>query len=183
MLLDVFTTRQSVREYSAKPVEREKIASCIEAARLAPSACNSQPWKIIVIDEPALRNRVAGALHDAVMKGNRFALDVPVLVAVVAERSNFTATVGGLLKRKPFAWIDAAIAAEHFCLQAAAEGLGTCMIGWFSEGKVKKLLGIPRLRRVPLMLTLGYPATAHLRNKVRKPVEEMSGFNRYSGIR
>lgn len=179
MLLDVFTTRRSVREYSPKPVEREKIAACIEAARLAPSACNSQPWKFIVVDEPALRSEVAHALHDAVMKGNRFALAAPVLVAVVADRSNFTATLGGILKRKPFAWIDAAIAAEHFSLQAAAEGLGTCMIGWFGEGKVKKLLAIPRFRRVPLMLTLGYPATPHLRNKVRKPVEEMSGFNRF----
>lgn len=179
MLLDVFTSRQSVREYHPRKVEPEKIATCIEAARLAPSACNSQPWKFIVVDEPALRNQVAAAVHDAVMKGNRFALEAPVLIAVVAERSNFTATIGGVLKCKPFAWIDSAIAAEHFCLQAAGEGLGTCMIGWFNEGKVKRLLGVPRLRRIPLILTLGYPASDLVRTKVRKPVGEMSCFNRY----
>jgi nitroreductase len=178
MLLDIFTQRQSVREYSGRPVEPEKIAVCIEAARLAPSACNSQPWRFVVINEPRLCGEVAEKMYDTVMPGNRFAREAPVLIAVVAEKPNLSAQIGGFLKSKPFACIDIGIAAEHFCLQAAAEGLGTCIIGWFDERAVRRLLGIPHRRRIPLMITLGYPASAHIRTKVRKTVEEMSGFNR-----
>lgn len=179
MLLDVFTNRQSVREYAGRPVEPDKIAVCIEAARLAPSACNSQPWRFVIINEPRLRKEVADHLYDTVMKGNRFALEAPVLVAVVAEKPTLTAQVGGFLKNKPFSCIDIGIAAEHFCLQAAAEGLGTCMIGWFNERGVQRLLGIPRRRRIPLMITLGYPVSGHIRIKVRKSGSEILSFNAY----
>ena len=138
MLLDVFFLRRSDREYLDKPVERDKIEVCLEAARLAPSACNSQPWRFVVIDDPQMRDRVAVALYDAIMKENRFALEAPVEVAVVAEKPKAVARLGGFLKNKPFSCIDIGIAAEHFFLRVAAEGLGTCAIGWFNERKVQK---------------------------------------------
>ena len=179
MLLSVIEKRQSVREYIDKPVEREKIETCLEAARLAPSASNSQPWRFIVIDEPELRRKVADQLHDAVLKGNQFALEAPVLVAVIAEKPAVPVRVGSFLKNKPFNLIDIGIAAEHFCLQAVEEGLGTCMIGWFNEKAVRRILGIPQGRRIPLVITLGYPAKSYVRAKVRKSIDETRTYNRY----
>ena len=163
----------------AGKVEREQIERCLEAARLAPSACNSQPWFFVVVDEPALRTAVAERLHDMVM--NRFALTAPVLVAVVAEKPAVLPRFGGLVKDKPYHLMDIGMAVENFCLQAADEGLGTCIVGWFDEKGVQRLLGIPRAKRVPLVITLGYPASPVVREKVRKNPEQTWVYNGYPG--
>jgi len=179
MILRVIEQRQSVREYSGMPVERSKIENCLNAARLAPSASNSQPWRFIVIDEPELRGRVAEKIHDVFLKMNRFTLDAPVLVTLVYEKPDSIVRLGGFLKNKPFYLIDIGIAAEHFCLQAVEEGLGTCMVGWFDERAVKRLVNVPRQARIPLIITLGYPAKAYTRTKIRKSIDEIRAYNRY----
>ena len=144
-------------------------------ARIAPSACNSQPWKFVVVDDPKL---LAGMKEAAAGMGmNKWVTDVPVIVAVVLEKMNLTARIGSVIKDKEYSLLDVGIAVEHFCLQATELGLGTCIIGWFDEKKVKKLLDIPK-RRVPLLISVGYPASEH-RKKVRKPLEEMSSWNKY----
>lgn len=89
---------------------------------------------------------------------NRFVSQAPVIVTVVAERPNIGSQVGAALKNKPFYLIDIGISAEHFCLQATELGLGTCMVGWFAERKVKRMLGIPGSGRPVLLITLGWPA-------------------------
>ena len=109
---------------------------------------------------------------------NGFAAGVPVIVAVVLEKMNFTAKVGSMLKNKDYCMLDVGIAVEHFCLQAAEEGLGTCILGWFDEKKVARLLGIPKGKRIPLLITLGHP-DCDIRKKIRKPMEEISSWNRY----
>lgn len=167
--------RQSDRKYDSRPVARELIVKCLEAARLAPSACNSQPWKFVVVDEPELLARMGDA--SAGLGMNKFAREVPVLVAVVLEKMNLTARIGSVIKDKEYSLLDVGIAVEHFCLQAAELGLGTCIMGWFDEKAVRKMLGIGN-RRVPLLISLGYPA-AENRTKVRKPLDEMSSWNRY----
>lgn len=151
----------------------------MEAARLAPSATNSQPWTFVIADEPALARAVAEATYGGVIRFNAFAAAAPVLVAVVAERSNFTAQLGNIAKRVKFNLIDIGIAAEHFCLQAAAEGLGTCMLGWFDKAKVAKLLAIPRSRAVPLVIAVGYPVDDEIRPKKRKAIDEILRWQRY----
>jgi nitroreductase len=177
--LDLVKKRQSDRGYLDKLVDRAIIDRCIEAARLAPSACNSQPWSFIVIDNDELRKNIAAKLHDVVMKGNKFVVSAPVLVAIVEEKPNITSSIGGLLKGKQYTFLDIGMAAEHFCLQAAEEGLGTCMLGWFDEKGVRKLLKIPKNRRIPIVISLGYPASDETRPKVRKTVEMMRYFNEY----
>jgi nitroreductase len=168
--------RQSDRKYSDRPVEREKLLICIEAARLAPSADNSQPWKFIVADEPDVRSQVAdGAM---LMGMNKFVSGAPVMVAVVAEKSTVMSSLGGALNRKEFSLMDVGIAVSHFCLQAADIGLGTCIIGWFDEKKVKKALGIDSQKRVALLISVGY-SESKTRQKSRKSIEEMSSWNRY----
>ena len=168
--------RQSDRRYAPKPVAREHILKCLEAARLAPSACNSQPWKFIVVDD---RAKLAELSEAAIGLGmNKFTVQVPVMVAVVQEKMNMEAKAGALVKDKDYSLMDLGMAVEHFCLQAAELGLGTCIMGWFDEKRVKKALGVPRDRRVQLLLTLGYP-DAPTRNKIRKPLEEISSWNSY----
>jgi translocator protein len=173
--------RRSVRSYAARPVEREKIERCLEAARLAPSACNAQPWTFIIVDDPALREQVASATSGGVLPLNHFTRQAPVLVVAVQEPATATSRIGAAIKDKPFAFMDVGIAAEHFCLQAAEEGLGTCMLGWFDEPRVRTLLGIPDSARPVLILTLGYASGPAPGVRPRKAIESMSAWNAYPG--
>lgn len=174
--IELVNKRQSDRKYAPKPVAREHILKCLEAARLAPSACNSQPWKFIVVDD---RAKLAEMSEAAIGLGmNKFTVQVPVLVAVVQENMNLSAKAGSIVKSKDYSMMDLGIAVEHFCLQAAELGLGTCIMGWFDEKKVKKLLGVPRSRRVQLLIALGHP-DAPTREKIRKPLEAIASWNEY----
>jgi nitroreductase len=179
--LDLARRRQSDRGFNDQPVDRRQIERCLEAAILAPSACNSQPWFFVVVDDPALCGAVAGALQDMGM--NRFALSAPVLVAVVAEKPSLMPRLGGLIKDKPYYLMDIGMAVENFCLQAVDEGLGTCIVGWFDEPKVRELLGIPKTKRVPLVIAVGHPENPEVRPKVRKGLDEIRAHNRYPGGR
>lgn len=177
--LELVRQRQSTREFIDRGVERETIERCIEAARLAPSACNSQPWKFIVIDEPELRAAVARKLDSRVLGINAFAAQAPMLVAVVTEPSKLTARLGAVLKDKAYHLIDLGIATEHFCLQAVEEGLGTCIMGWFDEAGIKRLLKVPRWKRLHLMVAVGYAASETVRKKARKEMGEILSLNAY----
>lgn len=176
--LEIIRKRQSDRAYQTTPIEKEKIERILEAARLAPSACNAQPWKFIVVDDFELKNKIADSTSSKVLGMNHFTKQAPVHIVIVEEKANFTSTAGSFIKKKTFPLIDIGIAAENICLQATAEGLGTCMIGWFDESKVKKLLNIPRSKRVPLIITVGYPAKEN-REKRRKPLNDVVSFNKY----
>ena len=177
---ELINQRQSVRKYSSKLVEREKLQKLIEAVNIAPSASNSQPWKLILVDEPELKNQVANATFSKIVSFNKFAVQAAVMVVLVIEKPKLITQIGGSVKNREFPLIDIGIAAEHFCLQATELGLGTCMLGWFDEKKIKKLLNIPRKKRIGLVITLGYePQDYKQRKKIRKPIEEMSSFNSY----
>lgn len=180
MFQELINQRQSVRKYLATPVEKEKIQKIIEAVHVAPSACNSQPWKLIIVDEPTLKNEVAKATFSPTVSFNKFALEAPVIAVLVIEKAKLIAQIGGNIKNQEYPQYDIGIAAEHFCLQATELGLGTCMIGWFNEKKIQKLLGIPRKRKIGLVITLGYaPKDYKQRKKVRKPLELICKFNSY----
>lgn len=171
--------RQSVRGYKPEAVEPDKLERILEAGRLSPSACNAQPWKFIVVDEPELKNKIADAMSNRVIGINHFTKQAPVHIVVVLEPANFNSNFGSLMKDKNLPLIDIGIAAAHLSLQAAAEGLGTCIIGWFNEGTVKKLLNIPKSKRVMLILTLGYAEKEEIREKKRKTFEEVTSKNKY----
>ena len=173
---ELIKLRQSVRKYTDQSGEREKITACLEAARLAPSANNSQPWKFIVVDDPELKNRVAECTASLGM--NKFTYQAPVIVVVVLEKENLFSSLGGKVKDKIFCHYDVGLAVGQFCLQAAELGLGTCIIGWFHEKKIRKLLNISKNRRIPLIISLGY-SEASVREKNRKPIDEISSWNAY----
>ena len=177
---DLVRSRQSVRRYSARPVEKDKLEKCLEAARLAPSASNSQPWTFIVVDDPVLKDRVARSTWDGVVSFNRFTLEAPVFMVIVLEKPKIITQIGARIKKREFPLIDIGIAAEHLCLQATELGLGTCMLGWFNEKTVKKLLSIPDNKSVGLIISLGYPPEDYTqKNKIRKGLQEIVRWNSY----
>lgn len=170
--------RQSDRKYHDQPVEEEKLSRCLEAARMAPSACNAQPWTFVVVTDQKLKNSVAEQTSGKLMPINHFTKQAPVHVVLVMEKPNISSGFGEMVKDKKYTLIDIGIAASHFCLQASSEGLGTCMVGWFNEEKVKEILNIPKSKRAMLIITLGYPA-GKTRQKIRKDAIEKIRYNSY----
>ena len=175
-IIEAVQTRQSDRDYQTKSVEPEKIQQCIESARLAPSACNAQAWKFIVVDDSETKNKLADCAANMGM--NKFLHQAPVIIAIVLEKPNATSRIGGWIKGKEYTLIDIGIAAEHICLQATELGLGTCIIGWFNEKKVKQILNIPKSKKVPLIISIGYANGEH-REKMRKSFESVCSYNQY----
>ena len=177
-MLALMNRRQSDRTYLDKAVEKEKLERILEAGRLAPSACNGQPWKFIVVDDPVLRDGVAMAASARVLKMNTFVDQAPVIIVIIREKSNLSSRVGDVVKSKDYSRIDIGIAAATMCYQASAEGLGTCIIGWLDEKKIKTLLHIPSSKNVELILALGYTENK-VRSKIRKPPGEVISYNKY----
>lgn len=186
--MELLKQRYSCRKFLPLPVEEEKILKCIEAARLAPSACNAQPWKFIVVDDISLKQKLTEAATSGIYKLSKFISQAPVIIVVIADKAGFLSKVGSLVRNTKFYLIDIGIATEHLVLQATELGLGTCYVGWFSEKGVKKVLKIPNKYKVPLLVCMGYPDTAHKSNDVirkhaksdmRKDIKEIVSFNRF----
>jgi Nitroreductase len=177
-MLEIIAGRQSDRKYRDVTVEAEKIERILEAGRVSPSACNAQPWKFIVVNNPVLKNKIAKAAAAKLIGMNAFVNQAPLLIIIVREKPNFSSKVGATIKNKDYSRIDVGIAAENICMQAEAEGLGSCMIGWFDEPLLKKLLSIPRSKRVELIITIGY-SQSEQREKRRKPISEVVSYNKY----
>jgi nitroreductase len=156
-------TRQSVRSYADKPVEREKISQLLEAARTAPSAGNRQEWRFIVVTDSGKRKRLAKAAT-----GQTFVGEAPCVLVCCAQTDYHKMRCGQLSYP-----IDVAIAIDHITLRAVELGLGTCWIGAFYEDEVKKLLNIPEDIRVIELLTIGYPRDDTVRKKSRLDMEKI----------
>jgi len=177
--LSLVKSRQSDRAYDTeRPVEQEKLDYILEAAHLAPSACNAQPWSFIVVNDPELRAQTASALSSKAFGLNPFAHQAPIHLFIVEESANFTSNIGGVVKQKHFPHIDLGIAAAHITLAAAELGLGSCIVGWFDEKKVKQLLQVPSSKRVLLAITLGY-SKQQTREKKRKDLQDITSYNKY----
>ena len=176
--LDLVRRRQSTRKYvPGRRIPRAVLDRCLEAARLAPSACNSQPWSFAVVDDPAQVRALAEAACGRAPYGmNKFALDASALVAVVTEKMKLAARLGAHFRGVQYSLVDLGIACEHLVLQAAEDGVASCWLGWFDEAAVKKFLAIPRGKKVDLLLCLGYAADETLRPKNRKPLDEIRKY-------
>lgn len=177
-LLGLIRSRRSCRKYSSQAVEKEKLDRIIEAGRLAPSACNAQPWKFIIVDDRSLLQDLAEAASAKLLGMNWFVSQAPVQIIVVREKANITSRIGGTVKNKDYSLIDIGIASENICLQAEAEGLGSCIVGWFDEERVKKILSIPGSKRVELIITIGH-SLAEKKERGRKSPEETVSYNKY----
>jgi nitroreductase len=167
-LYEVMKSRYSVRSYLNKPVEQEKLDRILDAARLAPSGSNRQPWKFVVVRDAEMRKKLVSACSN-----QEFVGQAPVVIAAVGLTPDRIMSCG-----VPGDPVDVAIALEHVALAATAEGLGTCWVGAFNQDQTRALLGIPANAKVIEVMTLGYPAD-NLRPKTRKPVKELACYDQW----
>lgn len=175
-LQQIIQSRRSIRKYQEKPVEREKIRTCIEAARLAPSAENHQPWRFVVLDQPALIQKFGGKAFSGIYRPTRWAQKAPVIVVLFAKIDFLVNRLGRWVQGNQFYLLDLGIAGEHFVLRAEALGLGTCWIGWFDAKKTREFFSLSRNFRAVALFSLGYPAQ---KRKPRKllDINEIMSFN------
>jgi len=180
---EVIRARRSVRKFRPDPVSDEVLGRCLEAARLAPSWRNGQPWRFVVVRDRETIGRLvrAGWLGGMI---NLWLRDAPVVVVACADPRP-----SGSKGDQSYYLVDVAIALEHLVLAATSEGLGTCWIGGFSEEKVREVLSIPELIRVVAMTPLGYPAdgvglydrlaTVGKRQVRRKSLDEIVRYDKW----
>jgi len=168
MLLNCIKERYSVRKFKDKPVEQEKLDIILEAARLAPSANNVQPWKFVVIRDEERRKKLT-----EICKGQKFVEEAPIVIAICANNTDYTMSYG----QKAYT-VDATIASEHIVLQATELGLGTCWIGSFFHDRMAELINLPEDYKIVGLLPLGYPDSERpIRNL--KPFEEVVVWDRF----
>lgn len=167
---EIATARQSCRNYDPlRPVEREKLDAILASARLAPSACNAQPYHVTVCT-----GETAKAVASAVtgMGLNRFAKDAPVMLVLSEDSYNATAAIGARVKKNDYRSIDIGILAAYITAEATAQGLASCILGWFDDEKLRAVCDLSS--PVRLVITLGYAAKEDaLREKKRKPLEKL----------
>ena len=168
--LEIANARQSCRKYdSERPVEKEKINSILEAARLSPSACNGQPYHITVVTGEKTK-AIAKATEG--MGLNTFAQDAPVMIVISEKPYVKLAAMGAKLKKNDYRSIDIGILSAYITAEATCLGLGTCILGWLDGKKISEICNLDGTVR--LVITLGYPRSdEHLRTKKRKPLDEL----------
>ena len=172
---EIANARQSCRSYDpAREVEEEKLSAILESARLAPSACNSQPYHLTVCRgeyEKAVARAVTG------VGINRFAADVPVMIVIAEEDYNKSAAMGAKLKKNDYRSIDIGIVASYITAEATAQGLATCILGWLDDAEIRKICGLSH--PVRLVIAVGYASEDDkLREKKRKSLDMISS-NKY----
>ncbi len=167
---EIAINRQSCRSYDeTRAVEQEKLDAILETARLSPSACNGQPYHITVCKGDTAK-KVAELT--AGMGLNKFAVQAPVVVVISEESYVSTAAMGAKVKGNDYRSIDIGIVASYITAEATAQGLGTCILGWFDDKKIRKVCGLSK--PVRLVITLGYAKEdVKLRSKKRKDIEEL----------
>ena len=158
-LMATIARRVSCRAYAPDPVPEQHLTQVLEAARLAPSACNQQPWRFAVVRAPEMKHRIVeqGFLPGIKMT---WALDAPVHVVVGMEVSFLTHRLAASVSGVAYPWVDIGIAGEHLVLAATELGLGTCWIGWIRPRVVARIVGWPRLVKPVVVITVGYPRQA-----------------------
>jgi nitroreductase len=168
---EAIRARKSIRAYSSTPIPKEKLEKILEAARLAPSAENLQPWYFVVVTNPEHKKQIAKSGKFA-----RFLTECPVVIVGCGDRS----------ASPKWYVIDVAIAMQNMVLAATSEGLGTCWVGSFDEGLVKRLLEIPDHYKVVALLAVGYPEkkfdllgrVVHFIRR-RKKLQDIAGLEKY----
>lgn len=170
---ELVTARYSCRAYKSDPVPRAAMEQILEAARLAPSACNQQPWRFVVATESALRARLLdeGTLPGLGMK---WAMEAPVILVLGIKKSLITHQVAPLLSKVEYPLLDLGIAGEHAVLQATELGLGTCWIGWIRPKEVRRIVGWPSDILPQALITIGWPAPRPPRISPRLAMDEIA---------
>jgi len=162
---EVIKTRRSIRAYRSDPVPEKTLRKVLEAARIAPSGSNRQPWKFIVVKDKNLKEKIAQLCY-----GQHFISQAPIVIVACGYNIHYNR---GDYMGDYSMLVDVTIAMDHLILAARAEGLGTCWIGSFKNDEIKKLLKIPPEVQVVALTPLGYPKEEFSSVTQRKPLEEI----------
>ena len=173
--MDLCLRRQSCRNFSDQPIEHEKLVKCVEAAHLAPSGCNGQPWSFVVVENPELMEQIAETAQQ-LGGSNAFASKAQAFFVVVEEHANLMPQLKNLVDSQYFAPGDIGAVVAYLCLEAESQGIGTCILGVYNREIIKSLLNIPQEKHIGGLIAVGYPADLTVRKKSRKPLEEILRF-------
>ena len=171
--IDLVTHRTSCRAYEPGPVPRKDLELMLEAARLAPSACNKQPWRFVVVEAEAVRLRL---VNEAFLAGiqMKWAANAGAIVVLGMEKSTLTHKVAPKISGVDYPLLDLGIAGEHLALQAEELGLGTCWIGWIKPKNVRKIVGWPRTITPVSRITVGHPVAGNRQTRPRLTMDRIS---------
>ncbi len=176
-IMDIIEQRKSVRKYLEKSIPREHIVKCIEAARLAPSADNMQPWRFIVLDDRELIQKLTSAVCTGMCRRTRFIGNAAAIIVILADLHIVIHRMGAAIFGTQHYLLDIGITGEHIVLQAQELGIGTCWINLFNSKAARRVLKVPKRYRVVSMIAMGYPAEGGTRNRPDLPMEKILFFN------
>lgn len=166
---EIARARQSCRRYDPdRSVEQEKLDAILEAVRLAPSACNGQPYHLTVCRGETAREVAKATMG---MGMNKFAADAPVLLVISEKPYVKSAALGAKVKGNDYRSMDIGIVTAYITAEATAQGLGSCILGWLDDDKIREICHLDGAVR--LVITLGYAKDEPLRNKKRKDMEDL----------
>ncbi len=169
-VMEAIKIRRSIRRYKPTPIPEEKLRTVLNAARLAPSAKNLQPWKLVIVRDEDVKRALIPACNN-----QKWMAEAPIIIAACAVQDEAFGMMGGYMNSYP---VDVAIALDHLTLAAVNEGLGTCWIGAFNEDKVKTVLNVPMDVKVVALTPLGFPNEEPI-SKGRKHLSELICYNKY----
>ena len=170
-LEQLYLKRQSCREFSDMVVPDELVTEICRVALLAPSAMNAQPWRLVAVTGEKVQE-IAKAMQGMGM--NKFVSKASAIVVLVAGKESFLAKAGSLIHENEFVKNDLGILTAHLVLAAEAAGVGSCILGWRDEEKLRTLLGLKKTDKIPEVVALGYPAEGYaVREKNRKPLKDV----------
>lgn len=184
-LFEAIKTRRSVRKFSEKPVEEEKLATVLEAVRMAPSWANGQCWRMVVVKDKTVQQQMSEVSYVESFfapkgyKSNpskKALAEAPLVIVLCADPSR-----SGVLWEQNYYLVDCGIASQNLMLAARAQGLGTVFVGIYDEEKVKQLLNIPASIRVVGLFPLGYPLEEKKDGPPRKPLSEICYSEKWKG--
>ena len=167
--LKLVETRESCRLFNGDQVSLDALEKLIEIARLAPSACNGQPWHFTVMNDSKMIEVVSASMQAFNQKAGAF-------IVITEENTKLIARAGEVIKDQCYRSIDIGIVTAYITLAATEMGISNCIIGWFNEKKVKKALNIPSKKRVRLIISLGYTDETKIRPKKRKEMSEIVNY-------
>ena len=168
----ILELRRSVRSFDSKPARRKDLTALIEAARLAPSACNSQTWRFVAVTDRKIIQQICYEAMRPVIP-NKWIAEAPLVIVGCSQLDVIANRIGSGITGIEYYQIDLGIAMEHIVLKATELGLGTCWIGWFREDKIKEILEIPKKIKVSAMLAVGYSKAAATKKRKRKPLKKI----------
>ena len=176
---ELVRSRRSIRSYMDLEIEQKKLEECVEAARHSPSACNSQPWKFIIVNDAAIKEKIKNTVFSGPYSMNSFASGAASYIVIISEKTKLPARIAGYLMHANFRQIDLGIACSHIVLQAQELGIVSCILGWFDQRAVRRILRVPRSVRIELIIALGYNNQKSLPEKKYKNRNEVISHNRY----